>query len=180
MGLDFVFFSKALLEVLVVAAAFLDLRSRRIPNWLTLPGVVMGLTLGWCAAGWPGLRAGVLGMLLALAVYGGLFALRAMGGGDVKLMATVGAFTGAQAWLSIFIITAIVGGVFALVTLLNRGGLVRAMSNVGAILGSFSRLRAPHQERPDLDVANPQARTLPHGAAIAVGVLSYLLCIAPR
>ena len=169
-----------LLELLVVLAAFLDLRSRRIPNWLTLPGVVAGLSINAYEAGWTGLKNGLLGMLLALLVYGLLFAIRAMGGGDVKLMAAVGTFTGPEAWLSIFAITAVVGGVFAIVTLLTRGGLVQTLASVAAILGSLARFQAPHEQRPELDVAHPSARTLPHGAAIAVGVLIYLLWLAPR
>jgi len=176
--LDFV--SKVLLELLVVLAAFLDLRSRRIPNWLTVSGVVVGLSINTYLIGWAGLKMSLLGLLLALLVYGLLFALRAMGGGDVKLMAAVGAFTGPQAWLSIFAITAVIGGVLAVITLLTRGGLMRALGNIAAILGSLFRLRRPHQDNPELDVAHPSARTLPHGAAIALGVLVYLLWIAPR
>lgn len=171
--------SKILLELLVVAAAFLDLRSRRIPNWLTGAGLVAGLAINAYEHGWTGLRTGLLGMLLALAVYSLFFALRAMGGGDVKLMAAVGAFTGPEHWLWIFAITAVVGGVFAIVTLVNRGGLVRTLGNIATILGSLARFRVPHRDRPDLDVAHPAARTLPHGAAIAVGVLIYILWIAP-
>jgi prepilin peptidase CpaA len=119
-------------------------------------------------------------MALALAVYGLLFAIRAMGGGVVKLMTAVGAFTGPQAWLSIFAITAVVGGALAIITLVTRGGMVRALSNVATILGSLARFRSPHQDHPELDVAHPFARTLPHGAAIAIGVLVYLLWLAPR
>lgn len=172
--------AKFLLELLVVAAAFLDLRSRRIPNWLTLTGVVVGLSINSYQARWTGLKSGLLGMLIALLVYGLLFALRAMGGGDVKLMAAVGAFTGPEAWLIIFIITAIVGGLIAVITLLTRGGLVRALANVATILGSLGRLRAPHEEHPHLDVGHPSARTLPHGASIAIGVLLYLVWYSPR
>ena len=164
----------------MVLAAFLDLRSRRIPNWLTVTGAVTGLSVNIYLHHWAGLLTGLLGMLLALAVYGFLFALRAMGGGDVKLMAAVGAFTGPREWLTIFAITAIVGGLFAMLTLLTRGGLKRTLSNIGVILGSLVRLRAPHGDRPDLDVSNPSSRTLPHGAAIASGVLSYFLWIAPH
>lgn len=169
--------AKLLLELLVVLAAFLDLRSRRIPNWLTATGAIVGLSINGYQGGWNGLKTGLLGMLLALLVYGLLFAIRAMGGGDVKLMAAVGAFTGPEAWLYIFAITAVVAGAVAVVTLLTRGGLLRALSNVGAILGSLARFRAPHHDHPDLDVAHPTARTMPHGASIAVGVLIYILWV---
>ena len=172
--------AKLLLELLVVTAAFLDLRSRRIPNRLTASGVVAGLSINTYQSGWAGLKTGLAGLGLALLLYGLLFAIRAMGGGDVKLMAAVGAFTGPQPWLSIFAITAVVGGVLAVVTLLARGGLVRALSNVATIMGSLFHFRAPHQNHPELDVAHASARTLPHGAAIAIGVLIYFVWLAPR
>ncbi len=169
--------SKALLELLVFTAAFLDLRSRRIPNWLTVSGVVAGLSLNTYRQGWPGLKLSLLGLLAALLVYGFLFALHAMGGGDVKLMAAVGAFTGPQAWLVIFVITSIAGGILAVITLLTKGGLTRALANIGKILGSAVQLKSPHQSHPEIDVAHPAARTLPHGAAIAIGVLLYLFTV---
>ena len=89
--------AKLLLELLVVVAAYLDLRDRRIPNWLTGTGVLVGLGSNYYQSGWPGLRNGLLGLSAAFALYALLFALRAMGGGDVKLMAAVGAFTGPSA-----------------------------------------------------------------------------------
>ena len=170
--------ARVVLEVLVVFAAFLDLRSRRIPNWLTLPGALLGISINTYQSGIIGLKGSVLGLGLAFAVYSGLFALRAMGGGDVKLMAAVGAFAGPEHWLWIFLITALAGGIFAIVTLLTRGGLVKALANVAAILQDLAHLRAPHESRPELDVSNPGARTLPHGAAIATGVVIYCQWLA--
>src|SRR5689334_20619064 len=86
------------LLTLVIAAAVYDVRYRRIPNWLTASGVLVGLSLNtWLrqAAGplpwWPGLKFGLTGMLIAFGVYFVLYVAHAMGAGDVKLMAAVGA-----------------------------------------------------------------------------------------
>lgn len=167
------------LEALVVVAAILDVRSRRIPNWLTLPGIIAGIAANTWLQGWAGLKLSLLGFGAASLVYGVLFALRAMGGGDVKLMAAIGAFSGPDQWFVIFVLTSILGGVFALVTLLVRGGLGRVLRNIGVILWSLVRLRSPHVERPELDVTHAAARTLPHGAAIAAGTLIYLVLVSP-
>src|SRR5687767_3708853 len=107
--------------VTTLTAAATDLRSRRIPNWLVVAGLLAGVTLNVVLAGWSGLLAAALGFALALAVYVPLFILRAMGGGDVKLMAAVGCMAGPQNWLTIFILASLAGGVMAIVILLSRG-----------------------------------------------------------
>src|SRR5262245_48655165 len=76
--------------VLVIVAATYDLRFRRIPNWLVLVGIVSGFALNTLGGGLSGLRMAGSGFLLAFGIYVTLFALRAMGAGDVKLMAAVG------------------------------------------------------------------------------------------
>jgi prepilin peptidase CpaA len=161
-----------LLASLVLAAAIYDLRCRRIPNWLTIGGIALGFALNlWLGEG----RAALAGFGLAVAVYLPMFLLHAMGGGDLKLMAGVGAIAGATAWFGIFILTAILGGVAAVALLLARGGLGRALRNILHILKQVFRLRAPYREREELDVNSPRAVTLPHGAVIAAGTLFYLL-----
>ena len=159
---------------LVIIAAVYDLRFRRIPNWLALTGICAGFALNGFLFGLPGLARAGLGFAVAAAIYVTLFALRAMGGGDVKLMAAAGSMTGASNWFAIFLITAISGGIIALGVLLFRGGLRRAVLNVLSILGALIRLRAPFRERPELDVADSRAVTLPHGFAIAIGSLLFI------
>jgi prepilin peptidase CpaA len=165
---------------MVVIAAIFDLRWRRIPNWLTAFGWSFGVMLQGIDAGWNGVWDAFLGTGVALAIYVTLFALRAMGGGDVKLMAAVGAFTGPVQWFSVFLLAALVGGVFALVAVWTRGEATRAMSKIGTILWELVHLRAPHTADPELDVANAGARTLPHGAAIAAGTILLLIYNSSR
>ena len=107
---------EALLLTLVLGAAAYDLLYRRIPNWLTLGGAVLGVALNtFLYQGWPGLRFSMAGMALAFGIYLVLYALRAMGAGDVKLMAAVGSIVGWENWFGIFVITAIIGGVMSLI-----------------------------------------------------------------
>jgi prepilin peptidase CpaA len=159
---------------LVVAAALYDLRFRRIPNWLVASGIVAGFALNGFFFGLGGLSRAGLGFGLAIAVYLPMFALRAMGGGDVKLMAAVGSMVGAANWFVVFLIAAIAGGVMALALLAVRGGLRRAASNVLDILASLLRGRPPYRERPELDVTHSAAVTLPHGVSIALGSLLFI------
>ena len=97
--------------LLLVWAAVEDLRSRRIPNWLTfslvLGGIAQSIAFGVVSS--PG--TSLLGLLVGFALPFVLFAMGALGGGDVKLLAGVGAWFGAQAALATFCIAAIVGAV---------------------------------------------------------------------
>ena len=157
---------------LVVLAAIYDWRYRRIPNWLTIGGLIAGLVLqATLGAGWV---EAVTAIGLALAIYVPLWLLRAVGAGDVKLMAAIGAFPGPREWLAIFLITAVLGGIVALIVVLCKRRLGQTLRNVGWILSQGVRLRAPHRDRPELDVADPRAITLPRGVIIAASTLAWL------
>jgi prepilin peptidase CpaA len=162
------------LAVLVLTAAIYDMRYRRIPNWLILIGLLAGFSMATVFSRTDGLKTALLGAALAFAIYLPLFALRAMGAGDLKLMVAIGAFTGPFNWIVVFMITSILGGVLALALLLYRGQLGRTLGNVIFILRELLHLRAPYRARPDLDVAHPGAVRLPHGVAIAGGTLLFL------
>src|SRR5437773_4390353 len=104
------------LLILVLVASVYDLRYRRIPNWLTASGVVAGFAMNaFLYRGWPGVRFSLLGLAVGFGLYFFLYAIHAMGAGDVKLMAAVGAVVGWVNWFSIFLITAIAGGVLAVI-----------------------------------------------------------------
>ncbi len=162
------------LAALVIIAAIFDVRFRRIPNWLVLTGICAGFALNGFLFGLSGLGRAGLGLAVAAAIYVPLFALRAMGAGDVKLMAAAGSMTGASNWFALFLITAIAGGIIALGVLFFRGGVRRAVLNVLRILSSLVRFRAPYRERPELDVAHSSAVTLPHGLSIAISSLLFI------
>src|SRR5258707_6460288 len=106
--------TQLLLTLLVVTAAVHDLRSRRIPNWLVLAGLVLGVALNsFLHPYWPGFKEAAQGFGLALLIYFPLYILHAMGAGDVKLMAALGAMVGPGPWLALFIVPAILGGLGA-------------------------------------------------------------------
>jgi prepilin peptidase CpaA len=163
------------LVLLVLAAAAFDIRFRRIPNWLTASGVVAGIAVNaFLYPVLPGLLLALEGLGVGLGVYLVLYAIRAMGAGDAKLMAAVGALAGWQDWFGIFIVTAVIGGVMAVVFALSRGRLKTTFWNVGFILTEMTSGRAPYLKKEELDVRSPKAIGLPHGAVIAVGTLVFL------
>jgi prepilin peptidase CpaA len=163
-----------LLTLVTVAAAF-DIRSRRIPNWLTAAGVVLGVALNTFQSPiWTGLRFSLTGLLLALVIYMALYALRAMGAGDVKLMAAIASLVGWQNWTAIFLITALIGGAAALVLVASRGRVRKTLWNVTFILSEMKSGRPAYIKNEELDVRSPEAVGLPHGDVIAVGTAVFL------
>jgi prepilin peptidase CpaA len=165
----------ALLMALVVGAAGYDIPFRRIPNWLTLSGVVLGLVMNaFLYQGWPGLRMSLLGLALGFGSYFLLFALRAMGAGDVKLMAAIGAMVGWQDWFGIFLFTAFIGGLASLMLMARRGRIKKTLWNVGFVISEMKCGRPAYLANEELDVRSSRSVGLPHGAVIAAGTLVFL------
>jgi len=163
-----------ILITLVLIAAVYDVKTRRIPNWLTVTGILTGIGMNGFLYYWPGLKSGLIGFAVAFGIYFGLYAVHAMGAGDVKLMGAVGALVGWHNWLGIFAITAVLGGVMALIVILARKRFMKTMFNVGFIFSEMKSGRAAYTSREDLDVKSPKSMGLPHGAIIAVGVFFFL------
>lgn len=170
---------KAALAALVCLAGYTDWRTRRIPNWLAVAGVAAGFLLHLDPHPLEGLKTAALGFGLGLLIYLPLFALGGKGGGDVKLMAAVGALAGPKNCFAIFLLAALMGGAAAVALLIWRGGLLQALLNVGYILGRLVRGVSPRQERPELDIRHPNAVSLPYAIVIAAATLVFLVLPVP-
>lgn len=106
-----------LLAVIVLPAAWIDFRQRRIPNELCLAGILLGVMYHLLTAGLSGAGFSLLSFLLAFAAGFPLWLLGWMGAGDVKLVAAVGAIVGMKLVLPVLAGVAIAGGAVALVYL---------------------------------------------------------------
>lgn len=155
----------------LIGSAF-DLKSRRIPNLLTGPALLMGLSMHTAFGGW----MQMLNALAAGLICGGVFLVfylaGGMGAGDVKLMAAVGCIGGLQHVPYLLVLTAISGGVMALCLALLRGQLRQTLTNVME-LTSHHRHQGL-QPHPDLNLANTHTLRLPYALAIAGGSLLTL------
>lgn len=100
-----------------LSAAVVDLRSRRIPNRITFPAMLVLLVLHGAFSGLSGLGESALGLCGGFLVFLVPHLFRVMGAGDVKLMAVVGAGLGSQALLTVFLFTSIAGGLQVLLWL---------------------------------------------------------------
>jgi prepilin peptidase CpaA len=107
----------AALAIALLIAGFTDLRTRKIGNWLN-GAIALGAPLFWWASGlslWPGVAAQLGVALAAFLILAGLFAIRAMGGGDVKLLAALALWIEPAWFLKLVVMMALLGGVLTIV-----------------------------------------------------------------
>jgi prepilin peptidase CpaA len=163
--MDQFFFMTAV--AVAVAAAVSDVSTRRIPNWLTYPALLAGLLLRFSFQGWSGLRSALLGMLVAGGIFMLFYMIRAMGAGDVKLMAAVGCLAGSHWVVGILLASAIAGGAMAVVLMISKGRVSVTLRRVLSVVAFHSTHGLkPH---PEINLADQSALRLPYGAAIACG-----------
>ena len=155
------------LGAVVLAAVWWDLKERRVPNALTVTG--LGLALGLRALdGIHPLMSGILGAVLGLALALPLVTVGGLGGGDAKLMAAVGAFLGPIQLMWALAITAIVGGIMALVLAFHRGAVWETLLETASLVAAPLGL-AP--DRPRRTIRTPGAISIPYAVPIAIGAL---------
>ena len=165
------------LLLLLVTAAVIDSRSHRIPNWLVLSGALYALVFNTLFPPWHNgtVLFPLAGLGLGLAMFLPLYLLRAMGAGDVKLLAMCGAFLGPNEIWRAALVVLITGGLLGVVFVLANGTALRVYQNLTALfrVGLFTTLGggAPSLRIP----ASVSAGRLPYGVAIAVGTVAYLV-----
>lgn len=162
---EFVYLAAA--TAIALAGATFDLKSRRIPNFITGPALLLGLGLHVCLDGWRGLLSALGACMICGAIFLMFYLAGGMGAGDVKLMAAAGCVAGLPNAASLLALTAIAGGVMAVALALARGRMKETLSNVLALTKHHGESGlTPH---PEINVLNSSTLRLPYGLAIAAG-----------
>ena len=115
-------------------AAVCDVRTGRIPNALTFGAAAAGFMFSAIHAGPSGLSTSLLGCVVGLGLFLPFFMLRGMGGGDVKLLAAIGAWLGPIGALQAALWASLAGGVLAVVVSISSGYLFDALRNLLAMV----------------------------------------------
>jgi prepilin peptidase CpaA len=158
----------AALSVAVVACS-IDVRSRRIPNWLTFGAAAAGVAYQIAMNGGNGAVMGAAGWGVGVAFLLLPFALGGIGAGDVKLMAALGAWLGPADALWLGLYSGVAGGVMALVVAAGRGYLRQALANVMLLLTHWRV--AGMQAVPELTIQHGHGPKLAYGVSILAGTM---------
>jgi prepilin peptidase CpaA len=154
---------------LTFLAALLDWRSRRIPNWLTVPGLLSGVLIHALIGGWHGTLFALKGAGLALLILLPLVIMRALGAGDWKLMGAVGAFVGPVMFLFVLLGSIFASGIMAVVQVLRMGRVTETLRNMVTLVRGFFSFGL--KKNPEISLDNPRLLKLPFGVAVAAATL---------
>jgi len=156
------------LSVILLTAAFIDVRTYRIPNLLTYPAMLIALIYHTLTGGVNGLTFSSLGLVVGIVVFSIPFLMGIMGAGDAKLMGAVGAVLGSRGVLNACLFTAVAGGIFAFILLLAHYRdfrfVNRTVETIQASLATKCLMRIPAVE-------NKEKPKLYYGIAIASGTI---------
>lgn len=170
---------------LLVTAVFTDLRSRRIPNWLVLTGIALGFVFQLFAVEGDGLFArwwgavgplqALYGLLAGFAMFLPFYLLRAMGAGDVKLVAMLGVWFGLRPMLGVVLLTLLCGGALAIGVAIWTRSVGQTASNLRYMV-TDTLVRASAGGAPTITAPARTHGRLPYALAIAAGsVLEVVL-----
>ena len=162
----------------VVAASISDVRKFKVYNALTFPMVACGLLYHYFVGGASALSTSFFGALFAFLVLLLPYALGAMGAGDVKLAAGIGAWLGAELMIPILAIGLLATAVYSLVALLMAGRLRESwvslqVAALQVIAMSRHLMAVENQESVQEMVKRPEMRSrlIPFSVMLAIGVV---------
>ena len=161
---------------LAVWGGWLDWRSRRIPNWLTVPALLLGLGANALAGGWPGAKAALEGAGLGLGLLLPFVLARGLGAGDWKLMGALGAFLGPARLVVVLLGTVFIAGAMAVAEMVRRKRIRQTLANLWTLI--LIILTFGHRSaRENISLDNPGLMALPFGVAAALSTVVFI-CLA--
>lgn len=152
---------------LILCAAVTDLQSYRIPNWLTLPALVIGMGLHTYLHGSEGLIFSAKGLGVGLGMFLVIYVMGGMGAGDVKLLAAVGSFIGPGQVFVAGILAALLGGIYALCLMTSHYGCRASLGRIVDMIATWGLSR-------NLKAAIERSETQPklrYGLVIGLGTV---------
>lgn len=170
-----------ILLILVLLSVYFDLTQKKIPNSITFPVILWGLLSYSILEGFSGLKFSLIGFLVGLAIFLIPFILGGMGGGDVKLMAAIGAIKGWRFVLTTAIYSGLVGGIIVIMYLIYKKELWNTLKRaLGIILKPILFILTITFENHKIKKINnyflgldmtKEKHYIPYGVAIGLGAV---------
>ena len=161
----------------LVIAAVIDGLKLKVPNWITFPMIISGWVYSaTCVAGypwWEGLMYSAIGTVVGLALLLPAYAIGGMGAGDVKLLAGIGAWVWCVDTLYAFAVSAVIGGVIAVLMVVLRRGWFKHQSQFWMICNEILTVKDPDKLAAIAAERKPTMMLLPYGIPIAIGTIAY-------
>ncbi|HZL34941.1 MAG TPA: A24 family peptidase [Tepidisphaeraceae bacterium] len=160
------------LFALLIWAAMGDVRERRIRNWLTLTLAILGVGQSFMAHHTVSPGASLLGLASGFGLTFILFAMGALGGGDVKLLAGLGAWLGAGPTLAVFCLAAIIGMFIVLGQAAWQGRLAKLLHNTVLVTINVIHVREVGMEHAAATGKSCRSveRPLPYAVPVLIAV----------
>ena len=164
-------FAICLMLALLVIASATDIASQRIYNWTTYPGIVAGLAARAYEGGWPALEDGLKGFFVCGILMLICFALFNVGGGDVKLIAMIGACFGLDRGIESMLWTFILGGMMGVVLVIWRSGFLNIVAR------TFQHLKLVFQSKGWVPLTEEERAPLQRWLFLAPSALLAVLVV---
>jgi prepilin peptidase CpaA len=162
--------------ITLIVAAVIDGLKLKVPNWITFPLILTGWVYSATLspyAGWEGLMYSLVGTAVGLALLLPLYAIGGMGAGDVKLLAGVGAWVWGTTTTYAFAVSAVVGGVIAVLMVLYKRVWSKHQTQFWMICNEILTVKDPEKLAAIAAERKPTMMLLPFGIPIAIGTIAY-------
>jgi prepilin peptidase CpaA len=175
MRLGYTEWMMAMLVCAALLASWNDYRRHRVPNWLNAGLLASGLAAQTLFGGLAGLQTALAGAALGLAPLFVLWSMRAMGAGDVKYMAGLGAWLGPRLTGEALIVGGLLGGIMALAMMALQRNWRQATANMGLLAAKVSSVRTAFGETGSVSSLAASSAVLPYAIPLSIGTLWVVL-----
>ena len=164
-----------------VVAGVIDAIRLRIPNWLTVTLLVSGLAYHGVTGGLAGLEHSVAGLMVNFLLVVVLYLIGAMGAGDVKLIAAIGAWLGIPGGVYVFAVAELMTGIYSVAAMLWQGGVRRVVVSIESLFYQLYNLAMLGRHLAGIERVETVARRgdrrqlVPFAAMVALGVIAVIL-----
>ena len=154
---------------LTLLAGWIDWRSRRLPNWLTVSGFSIGIIANAAFFHWAGVKDALIGAGIPMVILLPVVLLRGLGAGDWKLMGALGAIVGRDEILHVLVVTILFAGLIAFGQMIWQKRVLVTLRNLWELVRGFFIFGL--KPNPEFNLDNAGASALPFGVAAAAATL---------